>query len=141
MRFFDRLLRGVHLRPKDYWTCNKCGSFVEGLATVCSCGQDLMANFTHTPTLAPTHTDMMVDPESLDAFMKANPLPTESLEDVLDMIRADGWVVACHNDYRQNGQDRTFWLFTRNKHCVKGEGLTDYEALLNVQNAIADLEN
>lgn len=29
------------------------------------------------PALAPGHTDLMVDPESLDAWLEANPLPPE----------------------------------------------------------------
>lgn len=35
---------------------------------------------------APGHTDLMVTPESIDAFMEANPLP-------LDLFYADGLVV------------------------------------------------
>lgn len=31
------------------------------------------------PALAPGHTDLMVTPESLDAFMEANPLPEDTL--------------------------------------------------------------
>ena len=45
-----------------------------------------------------------------------------------DDIRAKGWSVAVHNDYKQFGLDHTFWLFTKEGHCVKGEGLTDTEA-------------
>lgn len=33
--------------------------------------------------------------------------------DYLDDIRAQGWLVAVHNDYLQNGEFRTFWLFTQ----------------------------
>ena len=51
------------------------------------------------PALRPTMTDMMVDPDTLDAFMEANPLPPdpaaireaalyEALTDVLDAIGA-----------------------------------------------------
>ena len=31
----------------------------------------------------------------------------------LARIRAAGWVVACHNDYRLGGAAHTFWLFTK----------------------------
>ncbi len=48
---------------------------------------------------------------------------------VPDDLRAEGWAVAVHNDYRLNGQPHTFWLFTKNGRCVKGEGRTDDEAL------------
>jgi hypothetical protein len=59
-----------------------------------------------------------------------------------DDIRALGWTVAVHNDYRLNGEPHTFWLFTKPNPtftpgnpfggydcCVKGEGKTDAEAL------------
>lgn len=46
-----------------------------------------------------------------------------------DDIRAQGWSVAVHNDYRQNGMPHTFWLFTKDGRAVKGEGRTDAEAL------------
>lgn len=46
-----------------------------------------------------------------------------------DDIRAAGWSVAVHNDYRLNGQAHTFWLFTKGDRNVKGEGLSDADAL------------
>jgi len=46
-----------------------------------------------------------------------------------DDIRAKGWMVAVHNDYRQDGELYTFWLFTKGDRAVKGEGRTDTEAL------------
>ena len=57
-----------------------------------------------------------------------------------DDIRAAGWSVAVHNDYRQNGLDYTFWLFTnRSGRFVKGEGRTDTEALDTVRKEIRRL--
>lgn len=53
-------------------------------------------------------------------------------------IRADGWAVAVHNDYRAMGASHTFWLFTRGDECVKGEGRTDAEALNEVRAALAE---
>lgn len=53
-----------------------------------------------------------------------------------DDIRAEGWTVAVHNDYRIHGEAHTFWLFTRGNRCVKGEGRTDAEALNRVRAAI-----
>jgi hypothetical protein len=61
---------------------------------------------------------------------------------LLNKIRSSGWVVAIHNDYKQNGFDMTFWLFTKPNESsigrmmqgcyVKGEGDNDYEALYQV---------
>lgn len=51
-------------------------------ATDVECGYDLthrgalIAGFS-PEAVAPGHTDLMVTPESLDAFMEANPLPPE----------------------------------------------------------------
>lgn len=48
----------------------------------------------------------------------------------LAMMRDDGWMVAVHNDYRQDGKLMTLWLFTHPQgFWVKGEGETDAEAL------------
>lgn len=55
---------------------------------------------------------------------------------VPDDIRAAGWMVAVHNDYRLNGEVMTFWLFTRAGYCVKGEGRSDAEALDKVREII-----
>ena len=59
------------------------------------------------------------------------------IETALAGIRAAGWNVAVHNDYRQDGIPHTFWLFTRDGRCVKGEGLSDREALDRVYEQIA----
>jgi len=50
-----------------------------------------------------------------------------------DDIRAKGWAVAVHNDYNLDGVPHTFWLFTKGLLAVKGEGLTDEEALDQVR--------
>lgn len=50
-----------------------------------------------------------------------------------DDIRALGWMVAVHNDYRLDGMFHTFWLFTKNGRAVKGEGTSDAEALNQVR--------
>ena len=53
-----------------------------------------------------------------------------STDKYLSMLRADGWVIAIHNDYHLNQLFHTFYLFTnKNGRWVKGEGLTDREAL------------
>ena len=48
-------------------------------------------------------------------------------------IRAQGWMVAVHNDYRLNGELYTFWLFTKDGRAVKGEGKSDAEALNEIR--------
>lgn len=55
-----------------------------------------------------------------------------------DDIRAAGWSVAVHNDYRIDGEPHAFWLFTRygrlaTAPSVKGEGRTDAGALNEVR--------
>jgi hypothetical protein len=56
----------------------------------------------------------------------------------LNALRQRGWSVAVHNDYRQNGEAKTFWLFTHvgTGYFVKGEGKDDTEALRDVFSAI-----
>lgn len=58
--------------------------------------------------------------------------PAPSVEEMLAALRAAGWMVAVHNDYRQNGKLMTFWLLTRHMLAVKGEGETDIEALTQI---------
>jgi hypothetical protein len=41
-----------------------------------------------------------------------------------DDLRAQGWAVAVHNDYRLNGEAHTFWLLTNDDRAIKGEGRT-----------------
>jgi len=58
----------------------------------------------------------------------------------VDALRARGWVVAVHNDYRLHGELHTFWLFTKGDHCAKGEGLSDDEALDIVEREIRRID-
>lgn len=54
------------------------------------------------------------------------------LEEMLEEIRADGWMVAVHNDYFHHGLGihMTFWLFTHHAGLwAKGEAATDKEAV------------
>jgi hypothetical protein len=45
-------------------------------------------------------------------------------------LHAGGWRVAVHNDYRQDGAEMTFWLFTHpTGRWIKGEGASDLEAV------------
>lgn len=53
---------------------------------------------------------------------------------LVERLRAQGWAVAVHNDYRLNGKPHTFWLLTNDDgRYVKGEGRTDAEALEQCQ--------
>lgn len=54
----------------------------------------------------------------------------------LSEFRRLGWIVAVHNDYKQEGFLHTFWLFTKGNRAAKGEGRSDEEALIQVENAI-----
>lgn len=50
-----------------------------------------------------------------------------------DDIRAQGWMVGCHNDYTLMGEKYTFWLFTKGSECVRGEGRDDKQAMNTVR--------
>jgi len=53
---------------------------------------------------------------------------------LLSRFRANGWMVAVHNDYMLNGMPMTFWLLTHpSGRFVKGEGETDEIAILECQ--------
>lgn len=47
----------------------------------------------------------------------------------LSGIRALGWTVAVHNDYRLDGQRHTYWLFTKGDRCQQAECPVEHEAL------------
>lgn len=68
---------------------------------------------------------------------------TTSYEDALKALaslRQQGWSVAVHNDYRLDGEARTFWLLTHPLgHWIKGEGRTDAEALEQATDALERL--
>ena len=57
-----------------------------------------------------------------------------------DDIRAEGWMVAVHNDYRLDGKFHTFWLFTKDDRAIKGEGISDAEALNEVRQKLGMLQ-
>lgn len=71
------------------------------------------------------------------ALSAAAPLMAEIPEGCPDDIRALGWAVAIHNDYRQLGVPFTFWLFTKGERAIKGEGRTDADALRAVRAMLA----
>ena len=48
----------------------------------------------------------------------------------IETLRAAGWSVAIHNDYRLKGGTYTFWLLTHpSGRWIKGEGGSDEQAL------------
>jgi len=48
----------------------------------------------------------------------------------LALMRKNGWTVAVHNDYRDSGVQKTFWLFTHpDGQWVKGEASSDAMAV------------
>jgi hypothetical protein len=57
-------------------------------------------------------------------------------ESLPDDIRARGYSVAVHNDYRQDGVLHTFWLVTFESRCIKGEGRSDAEALEQIRHIL-----
>ena len=75
--------------------------------------------------------------EQLSALRAENERLRKALADDL---RAGGWAVAVHNDYRLNGEAHTFWLFTKDGRAIEGEGLSDAEALDEVRRARSELE-
>jgi hypothetical protein len=63
----------------------------------------------------------------------------ENLEQTLHRLRQCGWRIAIHNDYMLHGQLHTFWGLTRDGRFVKGEGLSDRDALAEVDAALGTL--
>lgn len=63
------------------------------------------------------------------------PVPLPTNPGSADDLRAQGLMVAVHNDYRLNGVAHTFWLFVDEATGMsyKGEGKTDAEALTKVR--------
>lgn len=59
-----------------------------------------------------------------------------------DDLRAKGWMVAVHNDYRLRGDFRTFWLMTHNDsgRFLRGEGSTDAIALDSIREQLEPSE-
>ena len=57
----------------------------------------------------------------------------------LDILRDRDWMVAVHNDYRQDGKRYTFWLMVKGEKAIKGEGETDAEALKKILKRVDDM--
>jgi len=58
--------------------------------------------------------------------------------EALAALRADGWTVAVHNDYKLGGERFTFWMLANEVGwTVKGEGRSDQEAFDEIAAAIA----
>jgi hypothetical protein len=62
------------------------------------------------------------------------------MEKMLARMRANGWVVAVHNDYQMDGEFYTFWLFTHpSGFWVRGEAKTDEQAIADAQREAIEL--
>ncbi len=76
---------------------------------------------------------LSTDSTSVGNRISAAPPPAPvpgGLTPTLGRLRMAGWSVAVHNDYRLDGAQWTFYLFTHpDGRWVKGEGRTDAEAL------------
>ncbi|AOG02861.1 hypothetical protein [Bosea sp. RAC05] len=79
--------------------------------------------------------------ERVVGHIASPPAPAADASDpaIADDIRALGWAVAVHNDYRLRGEAHTFWLFTKDGRAIKGEGLSDADALNQVRAEIASI--
>lgn len=68
--------------------------------------------------------------------LRAQLAASEAARVRLREMRAAGWSVAVHNDYRQGGESFTFWLFTHpSGRWAKGEGRTDDDAVAQAHGA------
>lgn len=68
-------------------------------------------------------------------------MSTRTVLDWLDHLRGRGWAVAVHNDYREDGEPKTFWLLThKGGRWVRGEGPTDVFALSQCRTEVQRLE-
>lgn len=112
IEWYPELLKAIRDLKAQRASCPDCGAdyLVTGIETGCPCK------------------------------LKAENGRLRGIVEPLDQLRADGWSVAVHNDYRQDGQAYTFWLFTRNGRAVKGEGKTDADALRIAAAAAAHTE-
>lgn len=118
--------------PVESWvgqiTEENCGQRITDMLMQCA---ERLGNFPRA----------LVDERAWRHLLTYAPKPAKGLSDGRnwsspDDIRAQGWSVGCHNDYVQAGDTHTFWLFTRGKECVKGEGRADAEALNYVRAAL-----
>ena len=64
------------------------------------------------------------------------------MKEILDAIRAKGWSIAIHNDYKQHDRVFTFYLFTKGNRNLKVEGdlNKEVEFLSQTLQDINDLE-
>lgn len=116
-------LPGVALKP-----CPKCGA--DSFATNGKGDQNIVCSVCWT-----SRPEYRLAP----ATPASGPVEADDrLAVAVERLRADGWSVAVHNDYRLNGEAHTFWLWTHpNGRWIKGEGGTDEEALSQCLAALA----
>ena len=91
----------------------------------------------HPPAPDPITADEMGDMCDQVSEVADRAATLAVLKGVPNDLRMNGWAVAIHNDYRQNGEQHTFWLLTNKEgRYVKGEGLTDVEALEQIRESL-----
>lgn len=79
-------------------------------------------------------------PASVKGRVTTSSITEETAETILTRLRASGFLVAVHNDYRLNGQFMTFWLLTHpDGSWIKGEGKTDKLALQQAELSLKDV--
>jgi hypothetical protein len=101
------------LKPKRLVECPICkGSGFSGQGSgyddVCGeCGGQKYLSEAQSDAEPPGHTDLMVSPESLDAYMEANPLPTGASAGLIEAAEiVKDWSRACVKDSEANLLDK-----------------------------------
>lgn len=107
--------------------CPTCGSYDKALLYIKQYGGEdyPCPNAWHT-----TPSDVATPQPTTQPEAKTAGEAGKGVGELMCRMRAMGWSVAVHNDYRLGGKDHTFWLFTKGEQCVKGEGVDDYSALM-----------
>lgn len=85
-----------------------------------------------------THSHEHIALDHIMSGLRVSPPPDGEVAVKVKGLRDKGWMVAVHNDYRQNGVFHTFWLFTHpDGRWIKGEGPTDEAAVNQAASATA----
>ena len=122
--------------PKHGWTCFHCGEHFPGTFAGSRLARE---HFGWTPDATAACLIKGGEDHGLLRKLRWQEFTNQLLTiAVPDDLRALGWTVAVHNDYRLDGVAHTFWLFTKGGQAVKGEGRTDAEALNQIRAAIAE---
>lgn len=86
-------------------------------------------------------TIQIIHGDCMDVLMTPAREATQMIE-LLDGLRAKGWDVTVHRDFKIDGKKMTSWLFTHSSGVfVQGEAPTDAEALAICVEQARDWEN